>query len=57
MRHMIHELMSICAVSAMADLATSYYSLQRHSDAVLLRENVLQLRQRVLPEGHPDIGK
>ncbi len=45
------------AVLAMHNLADSYYNLQRHNEAMLLREKVLEIRQRVLPEGHPDIGK
>jgi hypothetical protein len=44
-------------VLAMYNLADSYYSLQRHNEAMLLWRKVLDIRQRVLPEGHPDIGK
>jgi hypothetical protein len=42
--------------SAMNDLAASYTALGRHQDAVAMGEMTLELRRRVLPDNHPDIG-
>jgi len=40
----------------MMNLATFYSSLERHDDALVLREKTLDFQRRVLPENHPDIG-
>jgi hypothetical protein len=39
----------------MANLALTYSSLGKLQESLELEEGVLQLRQRVLPENHPDI--
>ncbi len=41
---------------AMSSLATTYSALGRHRDALVLEEKTLEIRRRVLPENHPDIG-
>ena len=41
----------------MNNLASTYGALGRHSDALAMGEAVLELRRRVLPEDHPDIGE
>jgi hypothetical protein len=41
----------------MNNLATTYYTLGRHADALAMGERVLEFRRRVLPANHPDIGK
>ena len=41
----------------MNNLAATYKALGRHADAVALLEQVLELRRRVLPANHPDIGE
>ncbi len=41
----------------MGNLASTYYALGRHADALALHERVLEFRRRVLPENHPDIGE
>ena len=41
----------------MNGLAVSYADLGRHADALVLREQALELRRRVLPEDHPSIGE
>ena len=41
----------------MSNLAGSYSDLGRHSDALAMRERVLEFRRRVLPENHRDIGE
>ncbi len=46
----------LCAVAAMENLAGSYFAFRRHADAVVLRETVLEIRHRKLPEDHPDTG-
>ncbi len=43
--------------SAMGDLAATYSDLGRHSDALAMKESVLEFRRRVLPADHPDIGE
>ena len=43
--------------TAMSNLATSYYNLGRHADALAMQERVVEFRRRVLPENHPDIGE
>ena len=40
----------------MVKLAQTYSLLQRHQDALTLKEEVLQHYRRVLPDNHPDIG-
>ncbi len=40
----------------MNNLATSYLTIGRHQDALVMQEKTLELRRRVLPENHPDIG-
>ncbi len=47
----------VIAGDAMGNLAGTYSELGRHSDALVFRERVLELRRRVLPEDHPDIGE
>ncbi len=41
----------------MSNLAASYRDLGRHADAVAMDEQVLELRRRVLPANHPEIGE
>ena len=41
----------------MSNLAFSYSKLGRHEEALAMRERVLELDRRVLPENHPDIGE
>jgi hypothetical protein len=43
--------------NVMNNLANSYYFLERHNDALMMRENVLKLRRRYLPENHPLLGE
>jgi hypothetical protein len=47
-----------CSVlgTAMMNLGIFYSSLERHDDALVLREKTLDFQRRVLPENHPDIG-
>jgi hypothetical protein len=40
----------------MSSLALTYSDLGRHQDAVAMEEMSLELRRRVLPENHPEIG-
>jgi hypothetical protein len=40
----------------MNSLALEYCLLRRHEDALLLQEKVLEVRRRILPLDHPDIG-
>jgi|LauGreDrversion4_1035100.scaffolds.fasta_scaffold984727_2 hypothetical protein len=40
----------------MHNLASMYFSLGRHQDALVLQEKTLEFRRRVLPENHPGIG-
>jgi hypothetical protein len=40
----------------MSNLATTYCELGQHGLALELREKALELRQRVLPENHHQIG-
>ncbi len=42
---------------SMNDLAVSYDALERHNEALTMRESVLEFRRRMLPENHPDIGE
>jgi hypothetical protein len=41
----------------MGNLATTYYALGRHADALAMTEQVLEFRRRVLPADHPHIGE
>ena len=41
----------------MSNLATTYYTLGRHADALAMFERVLEFQRRVLPANHPDIGE
>jgi hypothetical protein len=41
----------------MSDLGVTYSNLGRHSEALAMRESVLEFRRRVLPADHPDIGE
>ncbi len=41
----------------MGNLASSYGDVGRHSEALAIRESVLEFRRRVLPENHPLIGE
>ena len=41
----------------MSNLAQTYSALGRHSEALAMRESVLEFTRRVLPAEHPDIGE
>ncbi len=41
----------------MSNLAVTYFDLGRHADALAMGEQVVELRRRVLPANHPDIGE
>ncbi len=41
----------------MHSLSFTYGLLERHAEALVLEEQVLEIRRRVLPEDHPDIGE
>ena len=41
----------------MNELGVSYSKLGRHSEALAMRESVLEFYRRVLPADHPDIGE
>ena len=41
----------------MGNLASTYFALGRHSDALAMKERVLEFRRRVLPADHPHIGE
>ncbi len=43
-------------VAAMNNLAISYAALGRHQGALVMQEETLEFRRRVLPANHPDIG-
>jgi hypothetical protein len=45
------------AMAWTATLASMLADQGRHSDALAMRERVLESRRRVLPENHPDIGE
>ena len=45
------------AGTAMNNLGLSYSYLGRHSEALAMRESVLEFYRRVLPADHPDIGE
>jgi hypothetical protein len=40
----------------MMNLSSMYCILGRHQDALVMGEKALELKRRVLPENHPDIG-
>ena len=40
----------------MNNLANTYSALGRHQDALVLREETLEFRRRVLSEDHTDLG-
>ena len=42
--------------ATMSNLADTYGALGRHQDALVLFEQTLEFRRRVLPENHPGIG-
>jgi hypothetical protein len=41
----------------MNNLAQTYFSLERHADALAMFEQVLEFRHRALPANHPEIGE
>ena len=41
----------------MGNVAQMYSALGRHSEALAMFESVLELRRRLLPADHPDIGQ
>ena len=41
----------------MSNLASTYFALGRHADALAMHEQALEFRRRVLPGNHPDIGE
>jgi hypothetical protein len=41
----------------MHNLASTYSKLKKHSEALAMKEMVLEFRSRVLPADHPSIGK
>ncbi len=41
----------------MGSLAETYRLHKRHAEALVLEEQVVEIRRRVLPEDHPDIGE
>ncbi len=41
----------------MHNLSITYIDLERHVDALVLQEKVLEIRRRVLPGDHPDTGE
>jgi len=41
---------------AMIKLGQTYSSMERHHDALALKERVLEFNRRVLPKDHPSIG-
>jgi hypothetical protein len=47
-----------CSVlaGAMGNLASTYFALGRHQDALVMEEKTLEFQRRVLPENHPSIG-
>jgi hypothetical protein len=40
----------------MGNLANTYSALGLHQEALVMQEETLEFRLRVLPENHPDIG-
>ncbi len=47
---------SFCLGGAMIELGRIYSALERHQDAVAMKEKALEFHQRVLPADHPQIG-
>jgi hypothetical protein len=47
----------IYSAAAIHNVSETSCSLGRHSEALAMRESVLEFNRRVLPEYHPDIGK
>ena len=41
----------------MSNLAQAYHDLERHADALAMRERVLEFQRRNLPANHPSIGE
>ncbi len=41
----------------MCDLVASYGLLERYAEALVLEEQVLEIRRRVLPEDHSDFSE
>ena len=41
----------------MGNLALTYSALGRHNDALVMKESVLEISRRVLPENHPYLGQ
>jgi hypothetical protein len=41
----------------MNNLAETYRALGRHADALAMGKQALELRRRVLPANHPEIGE
>ena len=46
-----------CAGTATNNLATTYFQLGRHADALAMGEKALAFVRRVQPENHPTICK
>ena len=40
----------------MSNLGCAYSAIGRHQDALMMWEQTIEFRRRVLPENHPDIG-
>ena len=40
----------------MNSLSGTYMALGRHQDALVMSEKTLEIRRRVLPQNHPDLG-
>ena len=41
----------------MGNLANTYAGIGRHADALVLEEQVLEFRRRVVLQDHPEIGE
>ncbi len=41
----------------MSNLASTYYTLGRHADALAMFERVVEFQRHVLPANHSDIGE
>jgi hypothetical protein len=41
----------------MGNLAVTYSALGRHADALAMEKQALEIRRRVLPANHPEIGE
>jgi hypothetical protein len=42
--------------TAMSNLSNMYSKLGRHQDALVMQEEMLEFRRRLLPDNHLDIG-